>query len=226
MSETAAKWKLLETIGLGSSPPTLLYFADPMCSWCWGFAPVITAIAGRYHHALPVHCVVGGLRAGNTVPTDPAFREEILHHWRTVRAQTGQSFSFEGALPDGFIYDTEPACRAVVTMMALNESGTLNYLHDLQRAFYVEQRDVTRADVLVTIAESGHVAVGAFRAAFDSDAVRERTEAHFRLTRQFGVRGFPTIIVLNTSGAELLTSGYAPLEVLARRLERLLAAAR
>ena len=49
-------------------PPTphLLYIADPMCSWCYGFAPVIEAIAAHFGERLPVRIMVGGLRAGNT----------------------------------------------------------------------------------------------------------------------------------------------------------------
>ena len=30
--------------------PILWYFADPMCSWCWGFSPVISEIKKSYHH--------------------------------------------------------------------------------------------------------------------------------------------------------------------------------
>ena len=26
----------------------LVYFADPMCSWCYGFSPVITTLAERF----------------------------------------------------------------------------------------------------------------------------------------------------------------------------------
>ena len=48
--------------------PHLVYFADPMCSWCWGFAPVINAIRGRYGERLPVRLIVGGLRPGTTEP--------------------------------------------------------------------------------------------------------------------------------------------------------------
>jgi putative protein-disulfide isomerase len=25
----------------------LIYVMDPMCSWCWGFAPVMTALAAE-----------------------------------------------------------------------------------------------------------------------------------------------------------------------------------
>jgi len=44
--------------------PHLIYFADPMCSWCWGFAPVIAQVRERYGEALPVRLVLGGLRPG------------------------------------------------------------------------------------------------------------------------------------------------------------------
>ena len=29
-----------------------VYFADPMCSWCYGFAPVIAALAERFEGRL------------------------------------------------------------------------------------------------------------------------------------------------------------------------------
>ena len=41
----------------------LVYFADPMCSWCYGFSPVIREIADHFGERLPVEVVMGGLRA-------------------------------------------------------------------------------------------------------------------------------------------------------------------
>ena len=98
---------------------TLWYLTDPMCSWCWGFAPVIEAIRQNYSDRLNVELVLGGLRPGTKAPMGSAQREEILHHWQAVQRQTGQPFRFEGALPEGFIYDTEPASRAVVAISAI-----------------------------------------------------------------------------------------------------------
>ena len=46
-----------------------IYFADPMCSWCWGFAPVIEqTLRRRYGEAIPVRLVLGGLRPGPPSP--------------------------------------------------------------------------------------------------------------------------------------------------------------
>jgi len=72
----------------------LLYFADPMCSWCYGFSPVITALTEHFAGRLPVKVVMGGLRAGNTRPMGPQDKETIRGAWTHVHAATGQPFDF------------------------------------------------------------------------------------------------------------------------------------
>ena len=43
----------------------LVYVMDPMCSWCWGFAPVVEALAGQARQAgVAMHLVAGGLQIG------------------------------------------------------------------------------------------------------------------------------------------------------------------
>ena len=39
----------------------LIYFADPMCSWCWGFSPAMEAVTAKYGDQLPVRLILGGL---------------------------------------------------------------------------------------------------------------------------------------------------------------------
>ena len=112
----------------------LWYVADPMCSWCWGFSPVLESIRQEYRDRLTIKLVMGGLRPGSTEPITPEKRAEILHHWHNVQQMTGQPFKFEGALPEGFIYDTEPACRAVVSASFIDSSRTFPLLAAIQRA--------------------------------------------------------------------------------------------
>jgi len=203
-------------------PATLFYFADPMCSWCWGFSPVIEALV-RAFPALPVSLVMGGLRAGNYTPTMPAFRDEILHHWHEVQRRTGQTFTFDQALPDGFVYDTEPACRAVVTLIELNRPAALAYFRSLQTAFYVEHADVTGVDVLSRLATDYGIDGSDFRQHFESEAVRAKTRRHFAFAQQVGVRGFPTVVLGDERGYRLLTHGYRPLDALRPLLEEWIA---
>lgn len=199
--------------------PILWYFADPMCSWCWGFAPVVTALRDTFQNRIRVALMLGGLRPGTTEPMTAQAREDILHHWHQVHERSGQPFLFEGALPDGFVYDTEPASRAVVAMGELKPEATFPYFKAIQGAFYAEGRDVTRSDVLVELADWQGVDASAFAEAFEGEAMREKTRRHFQLTRQAEVRGFPTLIMQDERGPKLLTNGYQAYEALAPVIE-------
>ena len=44
-----------------SKDRTLVYIADPMCSWCWGFAPVIDELVREFAGQLSLRVVAGGL---------------------------------------------------------------------------------------------------------------------------------------------------------------------
>src|SRR5512134_2930782 len=107
---------------------TLFYFADPMCSWCWGFSPVIRAIAEIIGDRASVRLLVGGLRAGQRRPLDGKAKATLRHHWEEVERTTGQLFSFSFFEREGFVYDTEPACRAMVVMRSFAPVSTLAYL--------------------------------------------------------------------------------------------------
>jgi predicted DsbA family dithiol-disulfide isomerase len=46
----------------------LLYFHDPMCSWCWAFRPAFMALHARLPKVLTLRRVVGGLAPDNDQP--------------------------------------------------------------------------------------------------------------------------------------------------------------
>ena len=89
-----------------------------MCSWCYGFAPVIAALAERFEDRLPLQIVMGGLRAGNAEPMRAEDKDYIRGAWTQVDAATGQPFDMSFFDRESFVYDTEPACRAVVDRAA------------------------------------------------------------------------------------------------------------
>ncbi|SDY96210.1 DsbA family protein [Nitrosomonas sp. Nm33] len=198
---------------------TLWYIADPMCSWCWGFSPVIEAIRHEYGERLAIKLVVGGLRPGTTEPLATEKRAEILHHWHNVQRITGQSFTFEGALPEGFIYDTEPACRAVVSASLIDSSYTFPLLAAIQHVFYVEQANVTQTDTLTQLAAVVGIPATQFSQVFASDAAKQATQQHFHQAIQWGVRGFPTVIGQDVAGLHLLTNGYCTIETMRQRID-------
>ena len=185
----------------------LWYIADPMCSWCWGFAPIIKEIRLNYSKDLKIELVMGGLRSGKLAMASGQ-RAEILNHWKAVNERTAQPFSFEGAMPEGFIYDTEPSCRGVVAMSLINPSLVFSLLESMQFSFYVEQKDVTNPKILAQLADKIGVDMDLYLQVFESEEAKNEVSIHFEKVRQWGVNSFPTVAVQNASGYSVLNRGY------------------
>jgi putative protein-disulfide isomerase len=200
----------------------LWYFADPMCSWCWGFTPVMDRIKSDYQDRCRIALMMGGLRPGAHEALPDTSREEILHHWQQVHRVSGQGFALDGALPPGFVYDTEPACRAVVAMGERNAAHVFDYFKSIQHAFYMDQRDVTDAQTLLALAEPFDTQPHLFLEYFRGEDAANKTQAHFHKTRQFGVQGFPTLILQRDDRYHLLTSGYRPFAQIQLELDAVL----
>lgn len=199
----------------------LIYIADPMCSWCWGFSPVIAAIEEQFRGRLPISLLMGGLRPYTVEPMPDKDRATIREHWQHVAARTGQPFDYAFFERPEFVYDTEPACRAVVTAQALRPGSGLDMLKAVQRGFYAENRDVTDEDVLTEIAMEEGFEAEVFAKALASEEARGATREGFATSQGAGVRGFPTLLAGDPAiGYSLVTNGYQPLEALAEPLEQ------
>jgi putative protein-disulfide isomerase len=194
--------------------PHLIYFADPMCSWCYGFSPVIDEIRHAYGRALPIRVVMGGLRPGTDQPMTDEARKSVVGHWNHVHVASG--LPFDAAVLDrpGFIYDTDPAARAVVVARRASEELAARYLAGAQRAFYAENRDVTSGEVLADLAEEYGLERQAFLAAWASEEAKQETWRDYAISQNAGVTGFPTLIGgPNDQGVYgVVTRGYAPPE--------------
>jgi putative protein-disulfide isomerase len=205
----------------------LIYVADPMCSWCYGFGPQLADLRERLADTLgapiPVTLITGGLRPGQREPLAPEKREEILHHWHAVAERSGMPFNPSPDVAmrrDGFVYDTEPACRATVLARehwGEHDERVLAVFHDIQRAFYAEGRDTTQADVLREVAVAHGIDPAHFDAVFDTEALRHETREDFRLSRRWGINGFPSLLTELDGTLYQIGRGYAPSEALYAR---------
>jgi putative protein-disulfide isomerase len=57
----------------------LVYVGHPMCSWCWGFAPVLERLIDALR--VPIAVIVGGLRPGPAAaPLDDRMGTSLARH--------------------------------------------------------------------------------------------------------------------------------------------------
>lgn len=205
--------------------PKLYYFADPMCSWCYGFAPVMDRIIAEYSERYDIRLVMGGLRPGKLAQTmTPAMARVIKHHWHNVAKMTGQPFDEAFFERDKFLYDTEPAAKAVIVMEQLAPARAYEYYHKIQSAFYSANEDITSPDVLAALAEIFGVAAHNFLEGFASESAHKETWGQFTFSGSLGVRGFPSLVLEEGGQFMLLTRGYQSFEAVEEIFSRMISA--
>jgi putative protein-disulfide isomerase len=203
---------------MGDRITGLIYVGDPMCSWCWGFAPEIDTLA----EDLPVEVVVGGLRPGPMAQVlDDRMAESLSHHWVEIAERTGQPFdSAFLERRDGWIYDTEPAAIAVTQMREINPARTLDYFTEVQMAFYGRGEDVTDFEVLTTLTADYDIDQEMFADALPTEEAKQLAWTDFSRSRNWGIGGFPTLVgELEDGRLALLARGWTPAETIRKRID-------
>jgi putative protein-disulfide isomerase len=206
----------------------LIYIADPMCSWCYGFGKSIDALLARPEDAAPLQLalVMGGLRPYTSEPLAEGRADEIVGHWQHVHAATGLPFATSPATAlrqPAFVYDTEPASRATIVVRTLWPQHVWRYFKTVQHAFYAEGKDVVRSDVLADVAEQLSLPRSDFESAFASERMQEATRQDFAQVQAWGIRGFPALLAESNGQLHVVSHGYQAEEPLRERLAALAA---
>ena len=187
------------------SPRRLLYVVDPMCSWCYGFAPALAAARTELADDVDLELVAGGLAPDSDEPMDPGTRRYVQGAWHAVTERTGVAFDhrfWEVAEPRR---STFPACRAM--LLAREEGLGEQMLAAIQAAYYREARNPSDVEVLVDLAGGLGLDPGAFAAALTGERGEALLQADLTRARALGATSFPSLGLVEADRERLLASG-------------------
>jgi len=196
----------------------LLYFANPMCSWCWGFQPVTRTLAERGY---PITLALGTLGADRARPMRDVDKATVREHWQHVVERTGQPFDFGFFDREGFVYDTEPPSRAIAVVRRHYPALAVPFLGRLQERFYASGQDITDPSVLRDAAGEFGIEPERFDRTFDDPATAAEVAAEWQQTAGLGVTGYPTLLALRPGRPAVVTIGWRPIDEILASLDAL-----
>ncbi|WP_434113086.1 DsbA family protein [Methylocaldum sp. GT1TLB] len=189
--------------------PALLYFHDPMCSWCWAFRPVWQSVRTRLPDAVEIEQFLGGLAPDSAVPMPAEMRENIQDIWRTIeRSVPGTRFNFDFWTKCVPRRSTYPACRAVIAARRQGAGFEDAMIFAIQQAYYLQARNPSNDSTLIELAEE----IGLDRGRFAADLRHPDTHVELleeiRWARELGVRSFPTLLLSHDEGYSEMPVDY------------------
>lgn len=201
-----------------TSSKTLLYVADPMCSWCFGFAPVLAGLRRALKGDVGFRLVLGGLAPDDEQPMSEETKRYVQSAWRDVEARTVARFEWsywEKCRPRR---STWPACRSVLAAEAARDGLGEAMFSAIQHAYYAQARDPSDREVLADLGAELGLERSAFLRSIDEPAMHAALAAELALRDRLGATGYPSVGVERDGELELVSRGWVELEPLLERL--------
>jgi len=187
----------------------LIYIGDPMCSWCYGFSPEISRVKNLMSEDVDFELVMGGLRPGGT-ETMENLKDFLKSHWVEISEITGQEFKYEILEQTEFVYDTEPACRAVVVAREMEGvDKAFTFFKKVQQSFYAENENTGSLNTYLKIAKDLEMDLADFEKRFNSEEAMTATKNDFGYSGSMGINSFPTLVFQKGEEYHLISRGFA-----------------
>jgi putative protein-disulfide isomerase len=176
--------------------PTLYYIHDPMCSWCWGFKPVLTELVKQLPGDIEYKRLLGGLAVDSDEPMPGDMREMLQATWHRIEERIpGTYFNYSFWSDCQPRRSTYPSCRAVIAARQQGEQFDVLMTEAIQRAYYTQARNPSDNETLVELATELGLDVQAFSNALLSEAVEEQLQDEITLAADLGIEGMPALVL-------------------------------
>ena len=189
--------------------PTLHLVHDPMCSWCYAFAPNWRQIEAALPASISVQYVLGGLAPDSDQPMPLHVQGRIQQTWRRIQSIVpGTEFNFDfwtRCLPRRSTY---PACRAVLAAKYFDQHYEAEMIRKIQIAYYREARNPSEVETLCELAAEIGIDVQAFQERMEGETCQAMLESEVQKTHALGVTGFPSLVLEDDDGITLIPHDY------------------
>ena len=178
---------------------TLYYVHDPMCSWCWAFAPALNRLIERLPPGVGVKKLLGGLAPDTDEAMPQEMRERLQQTWQRIEQNVpGTHFNFDFWQQCQPRRATYPACRAVLAARRQNADETMNAA--IQRAYYQQARNPSDNTTLVELAGELGLDVGSFESDLTAPRTNMELAREIQAAEELGVDSYPSLVLVVDGG--------------------------
>jgi putative protein-disulfide isomerase len=205
----------------------IYYLYDALCGWCYGFSPVITQFEKEHQLEFDFEVLSGGMVRGPRVGPIAKVAPYIKEAYKQVEQTTGVKFGerFLAQLQEeenSPIFDSIPAAKALTILKHMQPKKQMAFASALQKAIYFDGIAPTDITALSEVIGSFGIDKAYFIAAMETDEAGHKAAQEFALIENWGITGFPAVVVDRGDQLFLAAKGYTPYEQFKATVESIL----
>lgn len=217
---------IMEIIDFSAPKKTieLYYVTDPICSHCWALEPVLRKFVDQYGQYFNMHTLMGGLLEkwdgfadvsnGISSPAD------VAGHWREVGVHSRMPIDgtvwYDNPIESSFI-----PSRVYKVIQEKNPDLANTFLRRAREELFAFNKNIAQDEILIYIVNQvgldGEEIVNQSKLPEANKLLQE----DFQLVRELGVRGFPTIVMMNKEQKGVRIVGARTLEDYTNALQQM-----
>ena len=201
-----------------SMKPVMIYVYDALCTWCYGFSPVMRAVYENYAGDFEFEVLSGGMI---TVPISDASGSPV-NDYQTVEERTGIIFGqgFLHRLEKGeLIFNSEIPAIALSVYKALKPQYAVEFAQHIQSSIYFDGKSSDEIELYRYLAANDGIDPDEFENRMSDSQYREAAHYDFALAKQLGVESYPAVFIQQSdSKFYLIARGYADYETMELRI--------
>ena len=190
-----------------SKPVQILYFTDPICSSCWGIEPQLRKLKLEYGNYFDIEYRMGGLLKGWDVygGKDVNGPASVAAHWDEASAHYDMPIDGDVWLEDP-MDSSYPASIAFKAAQLQDKQLAIDFLRRIREMLFLQKKNISRREHLVQAARETGLDVQKFQNNLEGTA-KVLFEQDLFNAKLLGVRGFPTIFLIDEEGNRELVYG-------------------
>lgn len=190
-------------------PIKIVYYTDPICSSCWGIEPQLRKLKLEYGAALEIEYRMGGLlpdwnynSGGISKPSD------VAHHWDEVSEYYDMPIDGDVWLEDP-LASSYPPSIAFKAAQLQDEQKAIFFLRAIRELVFLKKVNIEKIENILAAAQSVGLDTIQFKVDFEGKA-KELFSEDLQYGKKLGVRGFPTLYFMDTTGIKEIVYGSKP----------------
>lgn len=204
-------------------------FTDPLCTWCWGLEPVFRKLETHFSDEIEFRYVMGGLVENIEEKWDPAngighadilrINRQIEAHWKDASRRHGMPVKGTGfTLFSREFPSTYPQNIAYKAAQMIDQKKADRFLRRMREASAAEYLMTSHPDVIDQLAEEVGLNLVEFHKHLKDGSAEKAFRDDLKITREFGVTGFPTCLV-SYGNKQVLLRGYNDYDTFVKVIE-------
>ena len=171
---------------------TLYYVLDPMCSWCYGFAPTWKKVLNNLSKDIKIVYVHGGLAPHSNEPMSLDIQNMLQNIWKQIENEVGASFNYDFWTKCKPRRSTYLACQA--SMSARLQGKEYEMIQAIQELYYQKASNPSERDTLEIAANNINLDMERFKTDLESQEVISLFEEDLNRRRKLKINSFPSLV--------------------------------